>query len=203
MAAVASVSARVVLASTSPYRRQLLDKLGVRYQAAAPPYEERRDLSLDPMAQVERHAAGKAQSLGSAFPEALVIGSDQGLIADGELLGKPGTEEGARAQLRRLSGRRHRLVTALALWDAPAQRLTGCTEVHDLTFRDLTDAQIADYVRRDQPLDCAGSFKIEALGVALFRHIEGNDPSAIIGMPMMKLVTLLEAAGVAVLGGGS
>jgi MAF protein len=190
---------RLVLASTSPYRRALLDRLGVRYVAAAPPYEERPDLALDPIALVERHAAGKAESLVRSYPFALIIGSDQGLVSDGALLGKPGTEEAARAQLRRLSGRRHQLVTALTVLDAVTGRLTGCTEVHDLTFRALSDAQITAYVQRDQPLDCTGSFKIESLGIALFRHIEGCDPSAIIGLPMIKLVTLLEAAGYPVL----
>lgn len=190
---------RLVLASTSPYRRALLDRLGLPYVAAAPPYDEPDDPALSPRALVERHAAAKAQSLANAYPDALIIGSDQGLVAHGALLGKPGTEAAACAQLRSLCPGRHALVTAVALLDTATHTLRARTEVHHLTFRDLSDAQIAAYVRRDQPLDCAGSFKIESLGIALFEHIDGSDPLAIIGLPVIHLVSLLQDAGYPVL----
>lgn len=187
---------RLILASTSPYRRQLLDRLGILYEVASPPFDEVDEPGIDPLTQIEHRAAGKAQSLAATFPDALIIGSDQGLISDGELLGKPGTQAAACAQLRRLSGRTHVLATALAILDTTTQHLQGCTECHDLSFRPLTPDEIDHYVRRELPLDCAGSFKIESLGIALFRNIQGCDPTAIIGLPLIKLITLLETVGI-------
>lgn len=144
-------------------------------------------------------ALAKARSLAPRCPDALILGADQLAELDGELLHKPGSEENARAQLQRLAGRTHRLVTAVTMLRAGDQHAETLVDVHHLTMRALTDEEIARYVQRDQPLDCAGSYKIEALGIALFERIDGADFTAIVGLPLVAVVTLLGRFGVRVL----
>lgn len=194
------MSAReIVLASTSRYRRELLGRLGLPFEAVAPPFVE-DDRSGRPRDIVETFALGKAESLRQAHPSALIIGSDQGLVAGGRLLGKPGTVEGACRQLAGLVGATHELVTTTCLLDAATGATGLATDVTRLTFRPLTPEAIARYVERDRPLDCAGSFRIESLGIALFERVETTDPTAIVGLGLVGLVDLLSAAGVEVLG---
>ncbi len=190
---------QLVLASTSPYRRVLMDRLRIPYETTTPPFDEVVDLHTDARAQIEAFAHGKAASVAAAFPDALIIGSDQGLIAFGELLGKPGTVEKAEAQLARLAGGTYDLVTAVCLLDARSGQCEHAIDVHRLVFRSLGAEEIAAYVAIDQPVDCAGSFKIESLGVTLFEAVEGNDPTAIEGLPLITLVGLLHRAGFDVL----
>ncbi len=195
---------RVVLASTSRYRRELVERLGIEVDVIAPDFDERAaEGALGAWSLEDRARAlslGKARSLAPRYPHALILGADQMAEVDGEVLHKPGTAEGARAQLRRLSGRTHRLVTAVTLVRGADAREETVVDVHRLTMRALSDAAIARYVERDQPLDCAGSYKIEALGIALFERIEGTDFTAIVGLPLTAVVTLLGRFGVAVLG---
>lgn len=198
---------RIVLASTSPYRRELIQRLGLAVESAAPSFDEeagkKANEGLPPEEMVAELARGKARSLEEAFPDALIIGSDQAAEVDGKLLGKPGTEEAARAQLRLLAGREHRLLTAVAIFEPRTGRLEEALDVHRLWVRELSDEAIASYVRRDQPLDCAGSYRVEALGIALFDRLSGDDFTAIIGLPLTRVVALLERFGVRVLEGGA
>ncbi len=189
----------LVLASTSRYRKELLARLQLPFEARAPRYDE-PDPGLSPLKTVQIHATSKALSLGGDFPDALIIGSDQLAALDDEILGKPHTEERARAQLARLSGRTHRLMTALAVFEPASGRLETAVDVHELTMRPLSEENIRRYVERDRPLDCAGSYKLESLGIALFASIEGSDDTAVMGLPLRLLTGLLLRFGVDPLG---
>jgi septum formation protein len=200
----ASSPRQLVLASTSRYRRELLARLGVAFEAIDPGVDEDafKLEARGPEQLVATLALEKARACAALRPAAVLIGGDQCAEIDGETLGKPGTVEQAIAQLGRLSGRTHRLLTALCVMDASSGRELVHVDQHWLTVRGLSGSQIASYVRRDQPLDCAGSYKIESLGVALFERIEGRDPTAITGLPLMKLTEMLMAVGVDVLACG-
>jgi septum formation protein len=182
----------LVLASTSRYRRKLMDQLGVDYVAAAPVGEEDHGLGLPPEKLVVELAVGKAKSLKQAYPQALIIGSDQVASLDGEILFKPGTGERAKEQLTRLAGKTHQLFTGLAVLDPATSRLETTLDVHHMTIRALTPNQIDAYVELDDPVDCAGAYKVEGRGIALFESMRGEDFSGIIGLPLTKLVTLLK-----------
>jgi septum formation protein len=190
-----SETPRLVLASTSIYRRRLLEQLGLEFEAASPAYEEEHDLPLPPEELVLELAARKAKSLVPSFPGALIIGADQVAEADGRVLLKPGTAERAQAQLANLAGRTHRLFTGLVLLEASTGRLERRLDVHHMTMRALDAAEIAAYVEREQPIDCAGAYKIEGRGIALFAAMTGDDYTGIIGLPLTKLVDLLRRFG--------
>lgn len=191
----------LVLGSTSRYRAELLRRLTPHYRQAAPDVDETRLPGEAPAALAARLARTKADTVAARFPGSVVIGSDQVAELDGEVLGKPGSSVRAQAQLARCSGRTVRFHTALCLVDTrgAAAEVHADTDVTTVQFRVLTEEEIARYVAREQPLDCAGSFKSEGLGIALFEHIASNDPSALIGLPMIALCRLLRAAGIAVL----
>lgn len=184
----------LILASTSRYRRALLDRLGVPYEAVAPDYVEETPDGADPEALVLAHAEGKARSVAATHPDAWILGSDQVAVLDEEILGKPGSAERARAQLRRLSGREHALLTAVVLLDARTGQVNRHLERTEIRIRELTDAEIADYVDRDDPVDCAGSYKAEGLGITLFDHQRGDDPTAIVGLPLIAVSRMLRGA---------
>jgi len=188
----------VVLGSTSRYRAELLRRLLADFAQAAPGVDEAALPGESPASRALRLAIAKAEAVAREHPGALVIGSDQVAELDGAVLDKPGTAAGAREQLRASSGRVVRFHTALCLLDAR----NGHRHTHiDLTcavFRALDDDEIARYVEREQPLDCAGSFKCEALGISLFERIETTDPSALIGLPLIALARLLRIAGHAI-----
>ena len=194
----------VILASTSRYRRELIGRLGITVTCMASPFDEeaaKEGLSALPIAERARALAiGKAEALGAQHPDAVIIGSDQMGELDGEALGKPQTAENARAQLRRMAGREHRLHTAVALHHRASGRTEALVDTHSLVMRALTDEAIADYVARDAPLDCAGSYRVESLGIALFERVRGDGFTAVIGLPLSKVVGLLEGFGVRVLG---
>lgn len=194
---------RLVLASTSRYRAELVQRLGIQVETRAPDLDEReaeRSLGVTSTEEVATALArGKAQSLASICPDALIIGADQIAEIDGERLHKPGTAENARAQLTRLAGRTHRLVTAVTILRAADGHAETLVDVHHLTMRPLGEAAIARYVERDRPLDCAGSYRIESLGIALFERACGADFTAIIGLPLTCVVTLLARHGLDVL----
>lgn len=190
---------RLVLASESPYRRELLSRLQIPFEAMPHRVEEVPDLTLPPPEQVRKLACEKAQSLAQVCPDSLIIGSDSGLVAHGRLLGKPLSVDKACQQLSELGGGTHELVTGLAITDSATGRIEHDLEIHLLTFRTLSDAEIRRYVERDQPLNCAGSFKIESLGIALFTSIEGSDYTSIMGLPLIRLINLLARFGERVL----
>lgn len=196
----------VILGSESRYRRELIGRLGLTVTCMASPYDEeaaKESLGALPIAERARALAiGKAQALGGMYPDAVIIGSDQMGEVDGEALGKPHTAERACAQLRRLAGREHRLHTAVAVHHRESGRTETLVDTHVLTMRALTDEEIADYVARDAPLDCAGSYRVESLGIALFERVRGDDFTAVIGLPLTKVVWLLAGFGVRVLARG-
>lgn len=192
---------RIVLASTSRYRRELISRLGLAIECIAPPFDEEaaKDAlgAIDPAHLVIELARGKAASLTAQHPGAIVIGADQVAEIDGVVLGKPGTPERACEQLARMAGREHRLITGVAMvCDA---RIETALDVHRLQMRALSTEAIAAYVQRDAPLDCAGSYRVESLGIALFESLRGEDFTAIIGLPLTQIVRLLGRFGVEVL----
>jgi MAF protein len=156
----------------------------------------RRDMRESAEALVLRLAAAKAQALALAYPEHLIIGSDQVCVIDGNITGKPHTEENARAQLRQASGQAVTFYTGLALYNGRSKQLQALCEPFHVHFRALSEAEIAAYVRLEQPLNCAGSFKSEGLGIALFDRLEGRDPNALIGLPLIALLEMLRAEGI-------
>ncbi len=194
---------RLVLASTSPWRGDLLRRLGVPFDQLDPDLDEApfKEQGLRPRDLVVTLAEAKARALAAAAPDALILGADQVVAVDGDVLGKPGSADRALAQLRRMAGRTHDLITGVVLLDARTDTLQRRVDVHRMTMRALTDAQLRDYIERDDPLACAGSYKVEALGAALFDKMEGDDWTAIVGLPLSVVVTMLAAAGVDVLGG--
>ncbi len=189
----------LVLASSSPYRRELLSRLGLPFAWAAPAIDETPRPDESPEGLVRRLALAKARALADAHPHALVIGSDQVAVNDGQVLGKPGNRGRALDQLRAAAGREVVFLTSLCLLDAE----TGDHRIEvvptAVRFRALGEAQLAAYIDREQPYDCAGSFKAEGLGIALFEAIRGDDPTALVGLPLIALTRLLAAAGVEVL----
>lgn len=191
---------RLVLASTSRYRRGLLERLGLPFESASPAVEESPRIGEAPAATALRLAEAKARAVGAAFPDALVIGSDQVASCDGTRLDKPGNHENAARQLALVSGRSAQFDTAVALLDtrsgALAARLVPCRVV----FRPLTPARIERYLRAEQPYDCAGSAKAEGLGIALIARIDTEDPTSLIGLPLIALSEMLREAGCDVLG---
>lgn len=191
---------RLVLASSSRYRRQLLDRLEIPYQWAAPDIDESHREGEEAVTLAHRLALSKAQAVSADYPDHLIIGSDQLALFDGDILGKPGDFETACANLRRFSGQRVSFMTGLALIDTGAGRHRVVHDVYYVRFRDLSDAEIESYVSRDQPYDSSGSFRMEGLGIALFDRFEGDDPNTLIGLPLIKLCELLREAGVNPLG---
>lgn len=191
----------LVLASTSPYRRRLLDQLGLRYIAAAPRCDEEFDQAVAPELLVKHLAARKAESLAARYPDALLIGSDQVFVDPrGRILGKPTNLTRARAQLKAMAGRTHCFYTGLSVLDSNSGHALTDFATFSVTLRDLSDEEIDDYLERERPFDCAGSFKVEGLGIALMERMEGTDFNTLIGLPMIKLVDLLGQSGVRVLG---
>jgi len=186
----------LVLGSTSPYRRELLARLRVPFDVLAPDVDEEalQRSGAEPSSIALRLAVAKAASVAATRSDAFVIGSDQVVDLDSEILGKPGDEARARDQLARLQGRTHRLVTAIAL-RAPDGTLRTHVDVHRMTLRALGAAEIERYVAAEQPLDCCGAYKIESLGIALFERIEGDDFTAIPGLPLIVLGRLLRESG--------
>lgn len=187
----------LVLASTSRYRRQLLERLRVPFQAIDPAVDEDpyKHMGLSPEQMVRALAEAKAQAVLERRPGSIVIGGDQCATLEGDVLGKPGTVERTERQLARLAGKTHQLVTAITVIDAASGRTETIVDVHEMTMRPLTERQIQRYVELDRPLDCAGSYKLESLGVALFERVAGSDPTAIVGVPLMRLVTVLGRLG--------
>jgi len=187
----------LVLASTSPYRRQLLHQLGLPFICASPCFEEVLDPTVAPALLVKHLALGKARSLCEDYPDALIIGADQVFTdARGRTLGKPGTAERAVQQLLQMSGRSHTFTTGLALVDSASGEAVSDFCEFSVTLRNLDEVEVRRYVARENPIDCAGSFKIEGLGITLMERMEGEDYTSLIGLPLIKLCNLLRTFGV-------
>lgn len=186
--------APLVLASTSKYRQALLRRLGLAFTALAPDYDEAPVPGLDPLALIEHHAREKARAVRQLRPDAWVLAADQGAVLGDRLLGKPGTIDAAVAQLLALAGRTHQLATAVVL-ALPDGRVLERTVTVEMLVRPLTLAEANAYVAQDQPLDCAGSYRIESAGPWLFEACRGDDPTAIEGLPLVHVAAMLRAAG--------
>jgi septum formation protein len=193
--AVTSLGPKLVLASTSPYRRQLLERFGIRFTVAAPDVDETPLPGETPIDLANRLARAKAEVIAHRHPASVVIGSDQVALFGREVIGKPGNPERCVEQLKMLSGQRLAFHTAVNV----IQSDTGSNQSHlDITtvhFRKLTNDEIERYVARERPVNCAGGFKAEALGITLFDRIESQDPTALIGLPLIWLSAALRRTG--------
>jgi len=185
----------LVLASTSRHRRLLLERLRIPFEAVAPDVDETRSLREPAEQLVRRLSRAKAEAVAARHPHALIIGSDQAAERDGEILGKPGDHPTATAQLRAASGKYMKFHTGLCVIDTRDGRVHEYTDVTRVAFRRLSDVEIERYLQAERPYDCAGSFKSEGLGITLFEGIESNDPSALIGLPLIALCRFLRQAG--------
>ena len=188
---------RLVLGSTSRYRRELLERLQIPFDVVAPDVDETQLPGEAPRALAERLALAKAHAVARAFPGAVVIGSDQVADLNGQALGKPGNHGRAVLQLRQMRGQTVVFQTAVAVVCLETGFEQGSLAAVRVRFRDLSDEEIENYLRAEQPYDCAGSAKSEGLGIALLSSIENDDPTALIGLPLIRTCTLLKAAGVA------
>jgi 7-methyl-GTP pyrophosphatase len=189
----------LILASSSVYRRELLQKLGLPFAWESPSVDEAPLPDETPAALVERLARTKAMALAQRYPRHLIIGSDQVAHLDGKLLGKPGDFATAQLQLNTCNGRRVEFLTGLCLLNSDEHTSESSVESFNVVFRKLSEAQIANYLEREQPFSCAGSFKAEGLGIALFERMQGDDPNTLIGLPLIRLVRMLANAGVEVI----
>ena len=186
----------LVLASSSPYRRELLERLRLPFTWSAPAIDESRHMGESAEALVRRLAEQKARALSPNHPQHLIIGSDQVAVLGDQVLGKPHTFERAREQLLAASGKSVTFLTGLALLDSQSGDYQVDCIPFTVHFRDLSEAQITRYLQAEQPYDCAGSFKAEGLGVSLFRSTEGSDANSLIGLPLIRLVDMLHSTGI-------
>jgi septum formation protein len=194
-----TVSRPLVLGSTSRYRRELLLRLNVPFEVATPDVDETPHASEAPAALAQRLALAKAQAVAAKFPRGVVIGSDQVADLHGEPLGKPGNHENAVAQLRKMRGQTVIFQTALAVVCLETGFVQQDIAAVRVVFRDLSDDEIENYLRIEQPYDCAGSAKSEGLGIALIERIDNDDPTALIGLPLIRTARMIRSAGVKLL----
>jgi len=190
----------LILASTSPYRRELLARLGLPFTVANPRTDESPLPDETPESLALRLAEAKARAVASEHPDALIIGSDQVATVDGLIYGKPGDHQRAVLQLRALSGKTVNFFTALCLYNARSGEADVRGVPTLVTFRHLSDGDIEAYLRREPAYDCAGSAKSEGLGIALLQSLSGDDPNALIGLPLIALCDMLRRQGIAILG---
>ncbi|CAM2786102.1 Maf family protein [Vibrio rarus] len=190
----------LVLASTSPYRAEILRKLSLSFTQVSPNFDETALDNEKPEQLVARLAEGKAKACPLPPGNHLVIGSDQVCVVNDRIVGKPHTTQGAIEQLTAQSGQTITFYTGLALYNSKEKRTQVTVDTFNVHFKTLSAAQIRRYVAIEQPLNCAGSFKSEGLGIALFRSLEGKDPNTLVGLPLIDLIQLLDNEGVAVLG---
>ncbi|MGJ9417541.1 Maf-like protein [Massilia sp. CMS3.1] len=199
-----SSAPRLILASSSSYRRELLARLHLPFATVAPHIDETPLVGEAPESTALRLARAKAEAIARLHPGALVIGSDQVATLDGEQIGKPGDHARALAQLQKMRGREVVFHTALCLWDGRALDPADTAQVENVQvfvrFRDLPDAELDAYLRIEQPYDCAGSAKNEGLGIALIERIDSSDPTALTGLPLIALTSMLRRAGVVFFG---
>ncbi|MCK9606515.1 MAG: Maf family nucleotide pyrophosphatase [Methylomonas sp.] len=188
----------LVLASSSKYRGQILNKLQLPFTSCGSAVNENPFPNERPNCLALRLATAKAQAVANTHPRHLIVGSDQVAVCEGILLGKPGDREGALRQLKLQSGKKVTFYTGICVLDSGSGILKTDLDTCHVFFRDLNEAQINRYLDKEQPYDCAGSFKSEGYGIALFSKIEGEDPNALIGLPLIKLINLLNQFGMAI-----
>lgn len=190
----------LVLSSTSPNRQMLLKRLGLAFTTTAPKDIDETPLAFEAVEDlVKRLAKAKAMSVALDFPDALIIGSDLAAILDGKIIGKPGNHHNAVQQLRAASGKRVEFFTGLCLYNTRTKNCQISVETFAVTFRHLTDAMIENYLQHEQPYQSAGSFQIEGLGIALFLSLQGDDINTLIGLPLIRLVSMLAEQGINVI----
>ena len=189
----------LILASSSEFRRQLLQKLLIPFNSISPKIDETALDGEKPHQTALRLAQEKAKKIGAEYPHALVIGCDQVATLDGEQLGKPGNHHNATLQLQKMRGREVTFHSALCLYNAETNHMQAEVVPYLVRFRQLTDEQIDNYLTKEQPYQCAGSAKSEGLGIALMERMIGEDPNALIGLPLIKLITMLQNEGVSVI----
>ena len=189
----------LVLGSTSPFRKALLEKLNLAFECAKPNIDETALADETPKALVERLAIEKAKTVSSDYPNALIIGSDQIAVCEGKILGKPHNFTNAVKQLTSFSGKSVIFYTGLCVYDSNKDKSTALVEPFTVHFNTLNKTDIENYLHAEEPYNCAGSFKSEGLGICLFNKLEGDDPNTLIGLPLIKLVSLLKVHGVDVL----
>jgi septum formation protein len=186
----------LILASTSPYRRALLERLRLPFECIAPDTIESPVAEESPAQMALRLARLKAEAVATQFPEAVIIGSDQVAVRGSDRLGKPGAVEICRQQLQESSGQEVQFLTAVHIIDGPHGRTESHVDRTTVRFRELTHGEIERYVAADNPLDCAGGFKAESLGIALFERIESEDPTGLTGLPLIWVCGALRRAGI-------
>ncbi|MBT9612490.1 MAG: septum formation inhibitor Maf [Burkholderiales bacterium] len=189
---------QLVLASSSPYRRELLARLQIPFEVMSPDVDETTLANEAPQDTALRLAQLKARAVAEKFPDALIIGSDQVALLNGRQLGKPHTFENAKQQLLAASGQAVVFHTALCLLNSRSGNMQACVMPITVRFRKLSEDQIERYLQKEQPYNCAGSAKSEGLGIALIERFEGDDPNALVGLPLIALVGMLNKEGVAV-----
>ena len=183
---------KLILASTSPFRKTILNKLGIEYDTAAPQTDETAKADETPQQLVERLSIAKAKAIADKTNDALVIGSDQVSVINGEIIGKPHTHENAVKQLQNASGKTVTFYTGLCLYNSATNQYQSEVVPFNVVFRTLNDEQIESYLKKEKPYNCAGSFKSEALGIVLFEKLEGDDPNTLMGLPLIRLIKMLE-----------
>ena len=190
---------KLVLGSTSPFRKALLERLHIDFECDSPDIDETalEDEAVEDM--VVRLAIAKAQAISARHPDSLIIGSDQSAVLNGEKLSKPGNFENAFRQLSRASGQKITFQTGLCLLNTSTGNIQSSCVPYTVVFKELTPKMIENYLHKEEPYNCAGSFKSEALGIALFERFEGNDPNALIGLPLIELVNFLDNEGFSIL----
>ena len=191
------MAAKLVLASTSSFRKMLLDKLDIPFETASPDIDETHRPDESPADLVQRLSIEKALAVAKDYPEHLIIGSDQVACVDGQILGKPGDFTRAKQQLTRASGKKVTFYTGLTLVNSVSGNRQTICEPFTVHFRQLNEQQIERYLNKEQPFNCAGSFKSEGYGITLFSKLEGDDPNTLIGLPLIRLVQMLENEGLA------
>ncbi|MCK5877675.1 MAG: septum formation inhibitor Maf [Candidatus Marithrix sp.] len=189
----------LVLASTSPFRKEVLNRLHIPFTTYAPNVNEMPEIGEAPTKLVARLAKSKAYSAHSTYPQALIIGSDQVAVIDNNILGKPGNHEQAIGQLTQASGNQVDFITGLCVYNSYTEQNQIDVVIFSVVFRTLNLSQIENYLNIDKPYNCSGSFKSEGLGIALLEQMNGTDPTAIIGLPLIRLVRMLETEGISVI----
>lgn len=190
---------QLILGSTSPFRKALLEKLNIDFDCAKPEIDETPEDNEPPQSLVARLAEQKAEKVASDHKNALIIGSDQVAVCNGEILGKPGNFDNAVAQLEKFSDQTVTFYTGLCLLNSKTGRSQVIVEPFYVHFKALRKEQIENYINAEKPFNCAGSFKSEGLGICLFKSLEGNDPNSLIGLPLIRLIELLDNEGFDVL----
>jgi len=186
----------LVLASTSPFRQQILHKLNIDFEVDSPDVNEQALENESPVELVKRLSKTKALAVSKRHPQALIIGSDQVAVLNEQILGKPHTYDNAVKQLKAASGNRVEFLTGLCLYNSATQQAQIACVPFTVHFRQLSDEQIERYLKHDQPYNSAGSFKSEGLGITLFEKLEGDDPNTLIGLPLIELVRMLQKEGI-------